>query len=286
MPVLDIEYIKDDSVVHRLHPFVLIVFELAVFVIAGTLSHPVHLAGFLLLLIGVARLARLPVGRFRYLWVVGAVMVIFVLTQGVWFTSFGDFGERAIRTHVLFHVWPAWAPGGPRVPFVLEGAVYGLALGLRFLAIAFAFPLLVMTVHPRDLITALARIRIGTHRLPYELIFVFANALRYVPMISRRFDETMDAQRTRGAEFEGRHLVRRIRASVPLLVPVVTSSLVHAQDLTLALETRAFGARRERTFARELILRPVDVVVMTGLVVLAAACVLTTRRYGWGVLRF
>lgn len=286
MPLIDIEYIKDDSVVHRFHPFVLLVFEVAVFVVAGSLSHPAALAGLLVLLIGVARLARVPAGRFRYLWVVAAVMVIFVVTQGVWFTSFGDLGERAIRTHVLFHLWPSWAPGGPRVPFVLEGAVYGLALGLRFLAIAFAFPLLVMTVHPRDLITALARIRLGSHRLPYELIFVFANALRYVPMISRRFDETMDAQRTRGAEFEGRHLVRRIRATVPLLVPVVTSSLVHAQDLTLALETRAFGARRERTFARELHVGPLDVAVMAGLVLLAVACVVVTRSYGWGVLRF
>jgi energy-coupling factor transport system permease protein len=286
VPLIDIEYVHRDSPVHRLHPFVLLVFELCVFVAASVFNHPLVLLALLAAVAAAIALAGIPPRRFRYLWVVAAVMLIFVVTQGVWFTSFGSLGESAADARTLFHLWPGWLPGGPRVPFVLEGAVYGLALGLRFLVIALAFPLLVMTTHPRDLVTALSRVRVGRHRLPDNLIFVFTNALRYVPTISKQFDETMDAQRARGVEFDGRNPVRRVRATFPLLLPVITSSLVRARDLTLALETRAFGAQGERTFYHEVRLRRVDVVVAALLVVAAALCVVAGRGYGLGQLPY
>jgi energy-coupling factor transport system permease protein len=139
-----------------------------------------------------------------------------------------------------------------------------LSLGLRLAAIALAFPILVMATHPSDLATALAEIRIGSWRIPYNLIFVFTSALRYIPTISREFDHTIDAQHSRGVEFEGYNIVNQVRAAMPLFVPVLTSSLVRAQDLTIALETRAFGATGERTFGHEVRWRPVDWAVSWG----------------------
>jgi energy-coupling factor transport system permease protein len=286
MPLIDIEYVHRDSPVHRLHPVVALVFEVAVLVVASAFTHPLALLAVLGAVALVVTVSGIPLRRLRYLWVVGGVALLFVVTQAVWFTSFGSLGESADTFRTLFHLWPGWLPGGPRVPFVLEGAVYGLSLGLRFLVIALAFPLLVMTTHPRDLVTALAAVRVGRRRLPESVVFVFANALRYVPTIGRQFDETRDAQRARGVELEGRNPVRRVRATAPLVLPVVTSSLVHARDLTLALETRAFGAQGERTAYREVPVRRVDVVVGVALVVVAALCVLAARRYGLGQLPY
>jgi energy-coupling factor transport system permease protein len=286
VPLIEIEYVHRDSPVHRLHPFVLVAFELCVFVAASVFNHPLVLLGLLAAVAAVIGVAGLPLRRFRYLWVVVAVAAIFVATQGVWFTSFGSLGESDMVAHTLFHLWPDWLPGGPRVPFVLEGAVYGLALGLRFLVIALAFPVLIMTTHPRDLVTALSYVRVGRHRLPDSLIFVFTNALRYVPTISKQFDETRDAQRARGVEFEARNPATRLRATGALLLPVVTSSLVHARDLTLALETRAFGAQGQRTYYHEVRLRRADVVVAALLAGLAVLSVVAARGYGLGQLPY
>jgi energy-coupling factor transporter transmembrane protein EcfT len=210
--------------------------------------------------------AKVTPASFVYMKVVGYVVLFLVLALCIWFTSFADFGdiEGAFEWHTLFHLWPAWLPGGPRVPFMLEGAIYGLSLGLRLAAIALAFPILVMATHPSDLATALAEIRIGSWRIPYNLIFVFTSALRYIPTISREFDHTIDAQHSRGVEFEGYNIVNQVRAAMPLFVPVLTSSLVRAQDLTIALETRAFGATGERTFGHEVRWRPVDWAVSWG----------------------
>lgn len=282
MPVVDINYVRRDSVVHRLHPFTVIAFELSVFITATVLSSPLHLLGLILLTFVVTRVAKLPLRHFRYMKFVFFILVFFIFTQGIWFTSFGDYGEVAGDWRTLFNLWPSWLPGGPRIPFVLEGVIYGLGLGLRFVAIAYAFPILVMTVHPRDLVTALAGVRIWGRRMPYNLIFVLANGLRYIPTISKRFDETIDAQRARGVQFETRR--KRVRAIGPLLLPVIINSLVSAQDLTLALETRAFGAPGERTFYRQVRFRHADVFVTGSLIVFMALLLLLRTRFGFGLL--
>lgn len=282
MPTLDIEYVRRDSLVHRLHPFTVIVFELCVFVVATAFSSPVYMLGLILFIFGIIRIARLPLRKFRYMRFVLFVLAFFIVTQGIWFTSFGSFGEVAGHWRTLFHLWPAWAPGGPKVPFVLEGVVYGLGLGLRFVAIAFAFPILVMTVHPSDLVMALASVRLGKWKIPYNMVFVLANGFRYIPTVSQKFDATVDAQRARGVEFESPR--KRIRAVGPLLLPVLVNSLVHARDLTLALETRAFGAPGERTYYRQVRYARIDF-FLTGAMVVLTGLVLALRiRYGFGAL--
>ena len=181
MPFIEIEYFKADTPIHRLHPFTKILFEIVVFVIAAVLNAPLYMLVVILAIVGIISLAHIPARKFRYMWIVAYIVFFLIVTQGVWFTSFGDFGdvEAEFEWHTLFHLWPVWAPGGPRVPFVLEGAIYGLALGLRFVAISLAFPLLVIATHPSDLVTSLARLRIGSWKIPYNLIFVFTTALRY-----------------------------------------------------------------------------------------------------------
>lgn len=288
MPTIDIQYFKEDTFVHRLHPLTKIVFELAVMVIASVFNEPLFLGVIILGIIGVAALAKVPIKKFRYMWIVSYVVLFMVITQGVWFTSFGDFVDIGVEFEwrTLFHLWPSWAPGGPRIPFIYQGANYGFSLGLRVVAISLAFPILVMTTHPSDLTRFLSQIRIGSWKIPYNAIFVFTSAFRYIPMVSREFDQTLDAQRSRGVSFGGRNLIKQIRALVPLFVPVLTSSLLKAQDLTLALETRAFSAPTERTFMHEVDLRWVDWVVTLLLVFVTIVCIILANEHGIGLLPY
>tara|TARA_B100001964_G_C13878903_1_gene442059 strand:- start:89 stop:571 length:483 start_codon:yes stop_codon:yes gene_type:complete len=153
-------------------------------------------------------------------------------------------------------------------------------------AISLAFPLLILATHPSDLVSALARLKIGSRKLPYNLIFVFTTALRYVPTVSREFDHTIDAQRSRGVDFGGYNLFRQVRASVPLFIPVLVSSMLHAQDLTWALETRAFGALPTRTFLREVKSHRSDWMVSFVLLLLAVTCIVAATKYDIGILPY
>ena len=73
---------------------------------------------------------------------------------------------------------------------------------------------------------------------------------------------------------------------MPLFVLVMTSSLVHAQYLTITLETRAFGAILDRTFLREVPFKRVDWIVCLALVALSVASCMAAWQFGLGVLPF
>ena len=77
-------------------------------------------------------------------------------------------------------------------------------------------------------------------------------ALRFVPTL---FDETfkiMNAQRSRGADFNNGGLVTRAKAITPLLVPLFINSLETAIDLSTAMESRGYRGDKGRTKFRVL----------------------------------
>ena len=65
-------------------------------------------------------------------------------------------------------------------------------------------------------------------------------SLNVVPQMRRRMGIIKEAQEARGVETKG-NVFSRIKAYVPLLGPVVMSSLTDAQERGMTLETRGFG---------------------------------------------
>ena len=139
MPTIDIQYFKEDSFVHRLHPFTKIIFEIAVLVTAAAFNEPLFLAAEILAIIGVAALAKIPARKFRYMWVLLYIVLFMVITQGVWFTSFGDFGDidAEFEWLTLFHRVASMGPGRATNPGYFRGSQLWIlfrAKGGRYLA--------------------------------------------------------------------------------------------------------------------------------------------------------
>lgn len=268
-----IEFFQANTVMHRLHPITKIVFEIAIFVVAAVFTDVTVLTCVLLVALGVVALSHIPLNRLSYMWVVFFVDVVFIVTQGVWFTNFGVFGGIPIVTHPLFYILG--------YPFTYEGLVYGISLSLRLDAITLAFPVLVMTTHPGDFLVALCEVRAFGKRMPYNLAFIFVSAIRYVPVMSRAFDTTFEAQAARGVDTESRNPIKSLRSIAPILVPVLVTSMFNAQQLTIALETRAFGAREERTFLRQVRFSWLDKgLIATMIIIAVVSCALAFLGYG------
>jgi energy-coupling factor transport system permease protein len=71
-------------------------------------------------------------------------------------------------------------------------------------------------------------------------------ALQIIPAFQARAQAILDAQRSRGLETEGR-LVRRVRALLPLVAPLILGSLMDLEERAIALEARAFTRRGPKT---------------------------------------
>ena len=67
-------------------------------------------------------------------------------------------------------------------------------------------------------------------------------ALRFIPTLSEETDKIMNAQRARGADFDSGNLIQRVKALVPVLVPMFISSFRRADELALAMECRCYNS--------------------------------------------
>jgi len=131
-------------------------------------------------------------------------------------------------------------------PFSLtrEGLTFGLISGGRIVVVFLAAIAFLFTTLADDMLETLIA-RGASHRIS----FVILSAVQMVPRMQDRAGSILEAQQARGLSIEG-SFVRRLRALVPLIGPVVLGSLVDVRERTFALEARGFGARPGRTAYR------------------------------------
>ena len=154
-----------------------------------------------------------------------------------------------------------------------EGLVRGAYIGLRLILLILLSTLLTLTTSPlrltdglEALLSPLRRVGVPVH----ELSMMMTIALRFIPTLLEELDRIMKAQKARGADFEHGSIVQRMRAIVPVLVPLFLSAFRRADELALAMESRCYRGGEGRTQMKELHTGRVDYVSIFVFVVGAA----------------
>jgi energy-coupling factor transport system permease protein len=124
-----------------------------------------------------------------------------------------------------------------------KGFSYGVAMIIRITIMISSFSIFFLTVDPNDLALSLLSMK-----LPYEFAFSFSLAFRFVPTIANEAQNIMDAQMSRGYELEKKGIITQVKNLFPLLVPLIICSIRRAFNVAEALESRAFGSSKKRTF--------------------------------------
>ncbi|MEK6719346.1 MAG: energy-coupling factor transporter transmembrane component T [Chloroflexota bacterium] len=117
----------------------------------------------------------------------------------------------------------------------LEGVDFAAQIIVRLFVIAMALGLFGLTTDPRALVVDLER-----RGVPPRVAFAAAATLETIPAMIERAQTIQAAQRARGLDTEG-SLGARVRGVMPLVGPVILSSLTEVEERSLALEVRAFG---------------------------------------------
>jgi energy-coupling factor transport system permease protein len=128
---------------------------------------------------------------------------------------------------VLFSVGPFDATA--------EGVDFAGQTLVRHFAISTSIGLFGLTTDPRAFVLDLER-----RGLSPRFAFVALATLEAVPAMVERAGVIQAAQRARGLDTEG-SVRARLRGVLPLVGPVVLSSLTEVEERSLALEVRAFG---------------------------------------------
>ena len=147
----------------------------------------------------------------------------------------------------------------------LENAV---AMTLRFIVLIESFSIFFLTTSPDHLGLALEQTRV-----PYEFTFAFTTAVRFVPVLAEEAQTIMDAQKARGLELERGNFLKRIRNYIPILIPLIVSAIRRSLELAEAMESRAWGATKNRTNLYELKMHKGDFVLIAITVGILAAAI-------------
>ena len=135
--------------------------------------------------------------------------------------------------------------------------------------------LLTYTTTPNDLTdgieSLLSPLRfIGLKNAVHTLAMMMTIALRFIPTLVEETEKIMNAQKARGADLENGKLLERIRALIPILIPLLISAIRRAYELAEAMECRCYNGGEGRVRMKQLKLTAKDIVAS---LICVAVCV-------------
>ena len=254
------QYFPGNSIVHRLDPrtklIVLTLYIVALFSAGSWVSYGLVFAFLAVAVI----LSKIPVKAF----VRGLKPLVLVLV----FTGILNLLFTAGDT-VLVKIW--------KIVITLEGVIRAFFMVTRILMLISGTFLLTYTTSPisltdglEALLGPLKKIRVPVH----ELAMMMCIALRFIPTLIEETDKIISAQKARGADFENGSMMERIRALIPILVPLFISAFRRADELATAMECRCYRGDKNRTKLVKLEYKARDVIWMMAFAVILTAVIL------------
>ncbi len=262
--MIQIKYFPGTSLLHRLDPrtkfllVILFIFAEVAFLDIRILVFP-FLASIILYLS-----TRIPFSEVKGTWKFLLTVIGFISSINAFFTFLG---YSVPHPHILAEFWV--------FKFTMEGIFFAIASFMRFISLAIVSVCVIMTTEPGLYAPALAKLK-----MPYKGAFVVDLALRYLPVYVEELETTMNAQMARGFKVKAKGgLFARILNTVPLLVPVAISAMLSIYDVADAMELRAFGAEKTRTWYRTVSFKRRDYLSTASLFSLLVVAVILRMKF-------
>lgn len=161
-----------------------------------------------------------------------------------------------------------------------SGVTNGIFIFCRFVLIIFMSTLLTLTTLPLELSDAIESLLkpLKVLKLPvHEFSLMLSIALRYVPTLMDETEKIMNAQRARGVDFSEGNVIQKMKAVIPLLIPLFVSSFTRAIDLAYAMEARGYQGGDGRTKYRKLEWKLLDTITILMFVLLTSLLILLRK---------
>ena len=231
-------YISGNSIVHRLDPRSKLVAMILLIMIVFWANNPItNLILFVVTGIFVA-LSEVPLSFF----IKGLRSMFFLIAFTTLFQLFFISGG-----HVLFEIG--------FIKITSYGIEQAGIIFCRFVLIVFFSTLLTLTTMPLSLATAvesllgpLKRFKVPVH----EIGLMLSMSLRFVPTLMDDTIRIMNAQKARGVDFGEGNVIQKVKAMIPILIPLFATSLKRADSLATAMEARGYQGGNGRSQYRQL----------------------------------
>lgn len=168
-------------------------------------------------------------------------------------------------SHLLFEFFG-------RYNLTAEQLFYQLNITLKYFAVIPAALLFIVTTHPSEFAASLNKIGVN-----YKIAYSVSLALRYIPDIQRDFRTIAQAQQARGIDLSSKEkLGKRLKNASSIVMPLILSSLDRIDTISNAMELRAFGKKKKRTWYNEQSFKRTDyITIILGLFILVGSLIIT-----------
>ena len=228
------QHFPGDSLVHRFDPRLKLVLTIAYIVLLFAASNPLGLTLSILFLAVMYKVAKIPGKMIMKSLKPILPIVIFTALLNLFFVS----GEGEPLVHIWF------------LTIYAEGVRYAVLMAVRVMALIAGTSLLTYTTSPIVLTDAIEQLLkpLGKLHFPvHELAMMMSIALRFIPTLIEETDKIMNAQKARGAQLDTGKMTDRVKALVPVLIPLFISAFRRADELAMAMECRCYRGGDGRT---------------------------------------
>ena len=159
-----------------------------------------------------------------------------------------------------------------------EGLILALTMVVRLVLLVAATSILTLTTSPIMLTNAIERLLspLKVVKFPaHEIAMMMTIALRFIPTLMEETEKLIKAQSARGIDFASGGILQKIKAMVPILVPLFINSLKRADELALAMECRCYRGGENRTTLKTMKITATDVTAIVIFSVYVALIILT-----------
>lgn len=167
---------------------------------------------------------------------------------------------------------------GWNLSVTLGGVTTAIYMTLRVCLLVMAGSVLTYTTSATQLTDAIERLLSPLSKLKIDVhsfAMMMTIALRFIPTLIEETDKIMSAQKARGADLESGGIRKRIKALIPILIPLLVSSFRRALELADAMECRCYHGGEGRTRVKELKLSFGDIFAILCFVILIASVILS-----------
>ena len=132
-----------------------------------------------------------------------------------------------------------------------SGINNAIFMSMRVILLVVTGLMLTYTTTPTSLTDAIEALLKPIHTLfkadIHSLAMTMTIALRFIPTLIEEVDKIISAQKSRGADLENGNVFKRVKALVPVLIPLFVSSFRRANELSYAMECRCYRGGEGRT---------------------------------------
>ncbi|MGV9169832.1 MAG: energy-coupling factor transporter transmembrane component T family protein [Promethearchaeia archaeon] len=261
------EYVPGDSLLHRMDPRTKIFIFLCLVVLTVVVFDPIVFFFILLFTLGMYHVTGIP--RDKLMIVLKAslpAMILFIIVN--YLTVPPQPGD-----YIYFYLIPYTKFG----PVTFRTTLVGISSGERFIFFIIVTRLITLVTPVSDLLIALVKLR-----FPVEVAVSLGIAFASVPLMINQFRTVIEAQKSRGAKFDIRNPITKMRAYVPVIVPSIYLTVLRGIDISRTIESRAFTYNpANRTFRHEIAFQGLDYGILALALLLTIGTVILSVFYGW-----